>query len=466
MKLKFSWKNYWLIWGVIGHIAVAAGGVSILNKYRHPLVSVVKDFQRGDSDVRLSIVDIQKNWQQRQRAYLIPTGVKRRIVSIRDERELQRAIHTALPGDVLELADGIYDLKGRSLAITQPGLEDAPITLVSQNPWGAKLRLNMLEGFWVNAPYWQFSGLSIEGACAKDSRCEHAFHVVGEAVGTVITANRVSSFNSPIKINGTRGNFPDDGIIQGNSFVNPKARKTSHPVTFIDAVAVNNWQVKNNLIANFKKQGGDRISYGGFFKGAGKDNLFQHNLVVCSDRPSSSFIQVGLSMGGGGSMKSSCRDKTCSAEQFSGRFMGNLIANCSDVGVYLNRSEGTFLANNTLYNTLGLDVRFPQSDAVIVNNLMSGRIKERNGGDIRLESNNWILPISSRFSKDFDSEFRAPRDLDFSAVEGVSYPVGIENSDLDRDFCGNSNEIDSFYVGAISIHQLANCLDAENSSQL
>lgn len=466
MKLSFSWKHYWFVWGLIGHITVAVGGLSLLYMYRQPIISVVKDYQRGDADVQLSIVDIQNHWQQSQSTYLVTPEVKQRVISINDESDLKKAIRSAVPGDLLELSDGVYDFKGRSLAITQPGLVDAPITIMAKNPWGAKLRLNMLEGFWVNAPYWQFSGLSIEGACSKDSRCEHAFHIVGEGMGTKIVANRISSFNSPVKINGSRGNFPDRGVIQGNSFVNPKPRKTSRPVTFIDAVAVSNWQIKNNLIANFKKQGGDRTSYGGFFKGAGEDNLFQHNLVVCSDRPTNRFVQVGLSMGGGGTMKSACRDKTCSAEQSSGRFMGNLIANCSDVGIYLNRSEGTLLANNTLYNTLGLDVRFPQSDAVIVNNLLSGRIKERNGGDIRLESNNWILPISSRFSKDFDSEFLAPRDLDFSAVDGVDYPEGIENLELDRDFCGNAKEAGGFYVGAISIHQFASCLQTKSLPKL
>src|SRR3546814_6804426 len=52
---------------------------------------------------------------------------------------------------------------------------------------------SLLEGFRVLAPFWIFENLVIEGTCETDHRCEHAFHIVGDAAGTVIQNNWVRS---------------------------------------------------------------------------------------------------------------------------------------------------------------------------------------------------------------------------------------------------------------------------------
>src|SRR3546814_10210085 len=73
---------------------------------------------------------------------------------------------------------------------------------------------SLLEGFRVLAPFWIFENLVIEGTCETDHRCEHAFHIVGDAVGTVIQNNWVTDFNAAVKVNGKDGRYPDAGIIR------------------------------------------------------------------------------------------------------------------------------------------------------------------------------------------------------------------------------------------------------------
>ncbi|MBC7454769.1 MAG: hypothetical protein H7335_13905 [Massilia sp.] len=46
--------------------------------------------------------------------------------------------------------------------------------LRAEAPGQALLEFDLVEGLVVSAPYWRFQGLSIRGACANDSHCEHA----------------------------------------------------------------------------------------------------------------------------------------------------------------------------------------------------------------------------------------------------------------------------------------------------
>jgi hypothetical protein len=70
--------------------------------------------------------------------------------------------------------------------------------------------------------------------------------------------------------------------------------------------------------------------------------------------------------------------------------------NCTtDVGIYLNRSANTLIHNNLIYNTTGIDVRFPTSSATIYNNIIDGRIKDRDGGSHK-ETNNITERSSDR----------------------------------------------------------------------
>lgn len=306
---------------------------------------------------------------------------------VRTETELTAALRAAVPGTTILLRPGEYSFSGRSVVITQPGDPEQPIVLRAATLGEVTLRFAMLEGFHVFAPYWVFENLVIEGACRHDWQCEHAFHIVHKARGVVLRNNWITNFDSAIKVNGVDGSFPDGGLIEHNFIANDHPRETSNAVTSLDMVGISQWRIRKNVVADFSKQHGDRTSYGGFFKGAGSGNIFEQNLVRCEWRHAGG-IRIGFSFGGGSTGMSSCRDGRCDVEQRNGIARNNIIMDCpNDVGIYLNRSAQTHIHNNLIANTRGIDVRFADSDAVIMNNIIDGRIFARDGGSYVAEHN-------------------------------------------------------------------------------
>jgi hypothetical protein len=97
--------------------------------------------------------------------------------------------------------------------------------------------------------------------------------------------------------------------------------------------------------------------------------------------------RIGLSFGGGGSGKPYCRDARCITEHAAGIMRANLIAGCSDVGIYLNSAAGTRLLDNTILDTAGVQVRFPTSSATLEGNLVDGPLRADEGGIVRARDN-------------------------------------------------------------------------------
>jgi hypothetical protein len=302
--------------------------------------------------------------------------------------EVRAAVAAAQPGDVITLLPGVYRFQGAALAARNAGTEQAPVTLRSDRPGSVVIEFDTAEGFAVSAPYWRFENLSIKGVCADHALCEHAFHVTGGAHHFAAVNNTISDFNAHLKINGSGGGFPDNGLIEHNTLLNTTPRRTTKPVTPIDLVAANGWTIRANRIADFVKAQGDRVSYGAFAKGAGSGTVFERNVVLCEEKLQGEPGQrVGLSFGGGGTGKPYCRDHRCITEQDHGAMRDNLIASCSDAGIYINSAADTQLVHNTLLDTAGIDVRYPESGADIIGNLVDGTIRARNGARLRSVDN-------------------------------------------------------------------------------
>ncbi|WP_312484836.1 NosD domain-containing protein [Massilia timonae] len=308
--------------------------------------------------------------------------------AVGDVGALRAAMAAATPGTTITLAPGSYRIEHRALEASRPGSAQAPVVLRAARPGTVTLLSNVPVAIRVNAPHWRFENLAIDGACAAHDDCEHAFQVTGAASHFAAVNNTLQGFNAHFKINGAGGRFPDHGLIEANTLSNPAPRATRKPVTPIDLVAASDWTVRGNIIRDFVKAGGDRISYGAFAKGGGSGNLFERNLVWCEQALAGQPGQrVGLSLGGGGTGKPYCRDGRCITEQERGVVRANLVVGCSDVGIYLNSAADSRIEDNTLVDTAGIDVRFATSSARIDGNLVDGPIRSRDGGLLRLGDN-------------------------------------------------------------------------------
>jgi len=301
--------------------------------------------------------------------------------------QVRAAIAGAEPGDQIVLLPGTYRFDGK-LAVERPGAPSQRITLRALQPGTVLIEFDTAEGFVVKAPWWRFENLTIRGVCKRHDDCEHAFHIVGAASDFIARNNVISDFNAHFKINGSEGRFPDRGLIEGNTLSNAAVRDTGNPVAPIDLVAASGWTIRRNLISDFIKGGGNQVSYGGFAKGGGAGNIFEQNIVWCERRLRGAPGQrVGLSLGGGATGAPFCRDGRCIVEQEGGVIRANLIAACSDDGIYLNSAARSSVVHNSLLDTSGISVRFAGSSADVEGNLVDGAIRSRNDGVLRARDN-------------------------------------------------------------------------------
>ncbi|NML60229.1 right-handed parallel beta-helix repeat-containing protein [Massilia sp. RP-1-19] len=310
-----------------------------------------------------------------------------RALAVSSVAQLREAMAGAMPGDVITLAPGEYAIMRGELGARRPGAEGSPIVVRAERPGTAVIEMGITEGFKVTAPHWTFENLTIRGTCKYQLYCEHAFHVVGNADHFTARNNTIVDFNSHFKINGRRGDFPDHGAIIGNTITNTTIRDTGTAVTLVDLVSGSDWVIRGNVITDFIKGGGDRISYGVFAKGAGARNILEQNIVVCEHLLRGPGQRVGMSLGGGGTAKRYCRDRRCITEQDDSVIRANLIASCSDDGVYLNSAARSVVSHNTVLDTGGIVVRFAESSAEVEGNLVDGAIRSRDGGVVRAHDN-------------------------------------------------------------------------------
>jgi len=310
-----------------------------------------------------------------------------RVVLVSNVAELRGALAGAQPGDAITLLPGRYRIDA-PLDARQPGRADAPIVVRAELPGSVRLEQEAVEGFRISAPYWRFENLGIHGVCHDDSDCEHAFHITGAAHHVAAVNNTVVDFNAHFKINGHNMVYPDHGLLESNTLTNTHVRATANPVTPIDVVGASDWVFRRNLISDFVKEGGNNVAFGAFVKGGGERNLFERNLVWCEHKLTGRPGQrIGLSLGGGGTDKQYCRVRGCIVEQQQSILRDNLVAACSDVGIYLNSAAQSSVVHNSVIDTAGIDVRYPGSSADLEGNLVDGPIRSRNGGIVRERDN-------------------------------------------------------------------------------
>ncbi len=366
-----------------------------------------------------------------------------KTVNVTDAASLTAALSAAAAGDEIVLAAGTYRLT-TSPSCTAAGTAAAPIVVRSAAPLAARVELDAVEGFHVLGPNWHFEGLDIHGVCADDSTCEHAFHVVGKATGFVMRKNRVVDFNAQLKVNvdqvGASLVQPNGGLVEGNEVFDTHSRATANPVTKLNIDGVDDWIVRANYIHDAHKNGGDNVSYQSFMKGGGKKGLYERNLVVCTKDETSGGTRIGLSFGGGGTGPQFCAPAfnpatPCDPEMTDSTMRNNIIVNCSDVAIYLNKAKNSHLLYNTMIATSGVDFRFASSTGEADGNVLASAIRPREPADESRITRGKNL--DNVMAADFLSWYVAPLVGDLRKKGDLSSLLGkgTARADVANDFC-------------------------------
>ncbi|MFO0612112.1 MAG: chondroitinase-B domain-containing protein [Polyangiaceae bacterium] len=377
-------------------------------------------------------------------AALVPGSAFAEVVPVSDEASLEAAIAAAKPGDEIELADGVYASTGISCSAN--GTPAAPIIVRAANPLGAKIRFDALEGFKVSGDHWHFEGLEVTGVCANDSDCEHAFHV-GGASGFVLRGVTAVDFNAQLKVNAVQSGgswkLPNGGLVEGCDLHDTHPRATSNPVTKLNIDSGDDWVVRGNLIHDYEKGQGDGVSYGAFLKCGGQRGVIEQNLVLC-ERDFSGGTRIGLSLGGGACAPQFCEPafdaSTACVEHHDGVVRNNIVANCSDVGVYVNASANSRVLYNTLIGTAGIDFRFAATTGVATGNVLAGNIENRNGATATFSDN-----LENVAQSDFDGWYMTPLtgDLRLKGAPTALLGKGPTLADVTDDYCARARGTES-----------------------
>jgi parallel beta-helix repeat protein len=379
------------------------------------------------------------------------------IFDVSTTTQLQDAIAAAQAGDEIVLAAGIYRSTGASCAAA--GTADKPIVVRAASPLAAVIELDALEGFRVTGAHWHFEGLDVRGVCTNDPDCEHAFHVSGAAHGFVLRGSRITDFNAQLKVNASMVGgtmvVPDRGLIEYNELGDTRGRNTSNPVTKLNIDTGDDWIVRGNFLHDAQKLGGDTTSYAAFLKSGGKRGTFERNLVVCS-RATTGGTRIGLSLGGGGTGAQFCApaydaNVPCAVEHDGGTIKNNIIANCSDVGIYLNRAKDTRILYNTLVGTAGIDFRFATTTGAAVGNVLAGTIRPRDGGTVTATSN-----MAGVSAATFTGWYRDPLIGDLTVIGDVAPLVGAGPWLVEDDYCAHARPAGMSTLGAIE-HAAGGC---------
>ncbi|MFL5355985.1 chondroitinase-B domain-containing protein [Archangium sp.] len=375
--------------------------------------------------------------------------------------QLQSALASAQAGDELVLADGTYAVSA-NLSCAAEGTATQPITVRAANRHAALIQFNALEGFKVSGRYWTFDGLTVEGVCPQDDNCEHAFHVTGHAEGFVLRNSRIRDFNAQLKVNAAQNGsgvyeMPHRGLVERNELYDTHARSTSNPVTKINIDTGDDWVVRDNDVHDFSKAGG--ISYGAFMKSGGKRGVFERNRVLCVKDAPSGDTRIGLSFGGGGTANAYCAPAfdasvPCDPEHTDGIIRNNIIVNCSDVGIYLNKAANTKVLFNTLISTTGVDFRFASTTGEAHGNVLSSVVRARDSGSFTAGTN--LMNVANGT---WTTWYQAPLSGDLRLNGNVSQLIGgaAARATVPDDFCARPRPSTGAYTLGALEHSLGDC---------
>ena len=338
------------------------------------------------------------------------------------------AFSRARAGDVVRVMPGTYRFSS-SIWTSNPGTPTAPILVTGGTVPEVRLDFESVEGLVFNHAHWILENVWVNGDCGDPADCEAAVGVKPPADGFVMRGCRISNWSQHVKASRSPDDEADDASLLANEFYNDVRINGS----VVDIVGGKRWRVAGNFVHDF---GGDPSAgdYGIFLKGATSDGVVERNLVICGHLRPSFGIEVGISMGGGGTGNEYCPNRDCSCEDFNSVVRNNIVLNCSDVGLHTKRACGSKFYHNVVARSDG-GLQIQENGAgdpvVVQNNVLEGSIF---GGDNHSAMNNVEGASGALLSR----IYRDPANADFreGSDPSVARDLAVRLPEVSEDYCG------------------------------
>ncbi|MCG5524328.1 right-handed parallel beta-helix repeat-containing protein [Ectothiorhodospira haloalkaliphila] len=293
--------------------------------------------------------------------------------TVHDDDSLQQAVVNAEPGDVIALLPGDY-FPG-STTLRQDGEPNAPITLHAITPGSVSIWSRREPALKISGNHWHIEGIDFQGN--RNSR--HAVEIVGPSSHVKVKGNRFQNFDAALKAtgDGSPRQYPSHTQVERNVFVNEHPRSTQTHLAAIHVSSGQHWTIQDNFIADIAPAPDNpgKLSTGITVSGDADGLTLTRNLIICEWNHTGGH-RLGLIMEDNGSPRDAIHRGTHSA-----RITNNIILNCPDEpGIYLRHANRPLIAHNTLYNTFGIQARYPGTRAEVTDNILSGTIWERDDG--------------------------------------------------------------------------------------
>lgn len=318
---------------------------------------------------------------------------------------LQSILDAAQPGDIIQLADGLYSLP-QTLVLRRPG-----VTLRSQS--GNRLGV-VLDGRYAIGDVLLVQKSDVTVADLTLTRSSwHLVHVApdaGSSSGTILHNLRgVDGSEQFVKVNPVNGQYADNGVIRCSLFemtdVGRAYVRNNCYTGGIDIHQARDWQIYANVLDGFWCASG--LSEHAIHAWTGsRDTVVDRNVIINSAR--------GIGFGLGSSVSGrTYSDAPCSGAANLGHVGGAItnnfvVANDArlfasgagfDTGIGLEQSCETNLLHNTVVATTvprssSIEWRFANTTAAVANNLVTHSLIARDGGRATLGGNVANAPLS------------------------------------------------------------------------
>ncbi|MCA9708762.1 MAG: right-handed parallel beta-helix repeat-containing protein [Myxococcales bacterium] len=372
------------------------------------------------------------------------------VLELGPEDDLAAAIADAPTGRTLVLRDGTYDVSGAGYivfdtpGVTLRSLGGDPSAVVIDGGYaiGSVLEVRAddvtIAELTVQRPMW------------------HPIHVYGAGdhtiEGTILYNVRViDPGQQGIKINATAdAYFADHGLIACSHIELTDAGRQQVEGCYtggIDAHSALGWVVRDNHIEGFWCDQGLSEHAVHFWNG-GRDTRVERNVIVDCARG----VGFGLGQSGNGTTRAYDDDPCPGVGGYVGHF-GGIIRNNAiwagrpelfasqagfDSGVALEQACDAQVVHNTIVSLqppfTNIEYRFPNTSAMIANNLVTHAIIERDGGQATLMGN-----LEDQGTEHFvDAAGGDLHLVDGSAAidAGVGLAAGLADEDIDPDELG------------------------------